>query len=207
MVSHGWGWAALAVFLLSGCMDPVEPLLSEDFEATPAGALPSTIRAAVGDWAVQAAATATSGDQVLFQGSMRLSNTYALATVDVPADLRATVDVQVASGTTEREAGLALRYRSPDETYVFNIDANEGGVRFTRVHEGIRDDIYKDRTTKFYPNQWYALELHADGSTFTGFVDGRPVFQVSDPTHADGRVGLWTRADTTARFDDLVVRP
>jgi hypothetical protein len=55
---------------------------------------------------------------------------------------------------------------------------------------------------------WSTLGVVFRGSRFTVSFDGEELFQVDDSTFADaGRVGLWTKADSVAHFDDFELLP
>jgi len=50
-------------------------------------------------------------------------------------------------------------------------------------------------------NQWQELRLEAAGTTFRGLLNGQPVAEASDSRFGMGRIGLWTKADSTTCFD------
>ena len=59
---------------------------------------------------------------------------------------------------------------------------------------------------KVTPGEWHVLGLRAEGDRFTVSFDGRELFAVTDRTFdVEGRVALWTKADSVTRFDDLTV--
>jgi len=59
-------------------------------------------------------------------------------------------------------------------------------------------------------NQWHTLTVRAEGDRFTVLLDGKPLHTTADttamPRPAEGRVGLWTKADSVTRFDHLDIK-
>jgi hypothetical protein len=57
-------------------------------------------------------------------------------------------------------------------------------------------------------NQWQTLRVEFAGKQFKVILNGKPLFEVEDPTFAEaGKVGLWTKADSVTLFDDFVFGP
>jgi hypothetical protein len=69
-----------------------------------------------------------------------------------------------------------------------------------------RRSALNDRSATVRAGQWQELRLEAIGNQFSGFLNGELVVQASDDDYAAGRVGLWTKADSTTCFDDVEVR-
>ena len=62
------------------------------------------------------------------------------------------------------------------------------------------------------PGRWHTLMLRFEGTTLTGFVDGREVLTVTDERYARGMAGLLARVTegkkmSTPYYDDVVIKP
>lgn len=60
------------------------------------------------------------------------------------------------------------------------------------------------------PNQWHNLKLQFEGSTITGFVDGKPVVSVTDALYSRGMAGLMAAKHvgkelSTPYYDNLLI--
>ncbi len=54
-------------------------------------------------------------------------------------------------------------------------------------------------------NQWLALRVDFKGNRFSVVYNGKQLFEVEDSTFSDaGKVGLWTKADSTTLFDQII---
>ncbi|MGC3991742.1 MAG: hypothetical protein QM796_19025 [Chthoniobacteraceae bacterium] len=60
------------------------------------------------------------------------------------------------------------------------------------------------------PNQWHNLKLRFEGTTITGFVDGRQVLTATDNVYARGMAGLRAGTDkkklSTPYYDNLLIK-
>jgi hypothetical protein len=201
-------WTLVLLFVaLAGCSAPPfgAELASSDFDSDALGQRPAGFFVVGGEWVVATYADPVSRPHVLYQTSDRNTHAHAVVQTVLTPDVAVEVQVRIISGIFEREAGIVLRWSDSGDHYVFNIDANEGGARFTRVADGLRDDLFLDRNLKYDVNRWYDLRIEAQGDTFRGFVDGEQVLLVRDATHAGGQAGVYTKLDTIARFDDFEV--
>jgi hypothetical protein len=191
-----------------------------DFEGSPAGAPPEgfafarTGRGGPGSWEVAAVAGAPSGRQVLVQTSTDgTSFRFPVAVVEgfTARDVDLAVRFQAVAGEVDRAAGLVWRYRGPDNYYIVRANALEDNVVLYKVEGGKRTDLDVKGAGRTYgvkadvpAEAWGELRVIARGNLFTVHLDGRELFHVEDATFGEaGGIGLWTKADSVTRFDDL----
>lgn len=191
-----------------------------DFEGSAAGAPPAgfafgrTGRGGPGRWEVVAAEDAPSGRQVLAQTSTDATSfRFPLAVVEgfAARDVDLAVRFRPVSGEVDRAAGLVWRYRDPDNYYIVRANALEDNVVLYKVEAGKRTDLDVKGAGRTYGAEaevregaWSELRVIARATLFTVYLDGRELFQVEDATFREaGGVGLWTKADSVTRFDDL----
>ena len=54
--------------------------------------------------------------------------------------------------------------------------------------------------------KWGTLRVVAKGTLFETYLNGEKLFEVEDATfRRAGKVGVWTKADSVTRFDDLTL--
>lgn len=53
--------------------------------------------------------------------------------------------------------------------------------------------------------QWHTLEVDAQGARLVLSWDGEQVMSEDEATFTRGAVGVWTKADSVTRFDDIVL--
>lgn len=118
-------------------------------------------------------------------------------------DVDVTVFIKITSGTFEQSAGLVARYQDEKNYYCLRANAKEGNVALFKVVDGAFESL-KDRSTAVTLKKWQKLRLVVKGESFEAFLDDVSLFTAKDAAiDVAGKVGLWTRSDSEARFDDL----
>ena len=192
------------------------------FEADQPGGPPAGFSAALtgqgraGSWQVQLIADAAEGRQVVVQTDADATN-YRFPVLALDGVLATDVDVSVrfdaVSGRMDQAAGLVWRYRDADNYYVVRANALEDNVVLYKVENGRRSDLPVKGAGRTYgvkapvaDEGWTTLRVTATGALFEVYLDGTKLFEVEDATFAGpGKIGLWTKADSVTRFDDLRV--
>jgi hypothetical protein len=194
-----------------------------NFDATPAGALPSgwtsamTHTGGAPKWEVVADSTAPSKPNVLAQ----LSNDptdgrFPLAILEKAnfKDGELSVRTRAISGHVDQGAGLVWRYRDPNNYYLVRANALEDNVVLYKVERGRRSSIAPKGTPRAtygvkhkVPSQvWNTLRVTFQGPQFAVYFNGQKLFEVEDATFTEpGKAGLWTKADSVIHFDDFEV--
>jgi hypothetical protein len=125
----------------------------------------------------------------------------------VARDVEASVRFKPMFGKVDRAGGLAVRVLDANNYYVVRANALENNVNFYRVVSGRRQQI-KGAEAKVTSGQWHSLSVRAEEDKFTISYDGRELFTASDRTFGgEGRVALWTKADSLTRFSELTIKP
>jgi len=123
------------------------------------------------------------------------------------ADVEASVRFRAISGRMDKAGGLALRLVDADNYVVARANALEDNVRLYRVVRGDRQQ-FAGADVRVSSGEWHTLALRAEGDRFTVGFNGRELFTARDRAIAgQGRVALWTKADSVTRFSALAVRP
>jgi hypothetical protein len=210
----------LAVLLVMGYLAQAREagaaeVITLDFDASAAGALPTGFSSAVtggggpASWVAVEDFTAPSGGKVLAQTSTdRTSFRFPLCVYDgfTASDVTVTVSFKPVSGTVDQAAGLVARYRNKDNYYVVRANALENNVRLYKVERGNRKQ-FAGANVKVPSEEWQTLTLEVKGTHFRVLFNDTLLFEADDGTFKDaGTVGLWTKADSVTYFDDLRVK-
>jgi len=95
--------------------------------------------------------------------------------------------------------------------YVVRANALENNVVLYKVQNGKRTDLPLKGEGRTYGKKiavpsgaWSTLGVNVKGNVFEVLLNGAKLYEVEDPTFPGaGKVGLWTKADSVIRFDDL----
>ncbi len=110
------------------------------------------------------------------------------------------------SGEVDQAAGLMVRVLDTDNYYIARANALEDNVRLYKVFDGDREQ-FAGVDAAIEQDQWQTLGLRAEGDRFEVSLNGDVLFSATDDTFSqEGKVGLWTKADSLTHFDDFIVR-
>jgi Domain of Unknown Function (DUF1080) len=160
-------------------------------------------------WAVVADETAPSKPHVLRQNGVA---GYPVALLDAAAVKDGFVEVKfkAISGKEDRAAGIVWRAKDTNNYYVVRANALEDNVVLYKTVGGQRISLTTTKGDAYGvkapvpPNVWHTIRVDFQGPRFKVTYNGKPLFEVDDPTFADaGKVGVWTKADSVTLFDDI----
>jgi uncharacterized protein YceK len=217
---------ALAALLLSGCAgvlpsaqgNPGGPAPTSEvagarsteqgqswnFDGGAVGGLPTGATTFSGNWAVRAESDAPSQPNALCQTG---TSAYpALALTDTAyEDVVITIRFKPISGNTDRAAGIIFRVQDKDNYYTLRASALENNVTFYK-YSGGRRNLMKGGSATVASGQWQMLRLEVSGSRFRGYLNNQLVVDANDDSFKTGGIGLWTKSDSVACFDNVEVR-
>jgi 3-keto-disaccharide hydrolase len=165
-----------------------------------------------GKWVVQTDGT----NKVLAQAdpdSTRSRFPVAVLSDVSAADVDLSVRFKPVSGRVDQAAGLVWRYQDQDNYYIVRANALEDNVVLYKVEGGKRTDLPVKGEGRTYgkksevpSGQWSTLRVVANGRLFEVYFNGSKLYEVDDATFSkQGKVGVWTKADSITQFDDLMV--
>jgi hypothetical protein len=133
---------------------------------------------------------------------------FAVWRGDVPSgDLRISVRFYPLAGQIDQAAGIAFGIQ-PNGTYLgVRANALENNLLFFRVAKGKRTIIDNVRDVPTPSRTWHTLSLELRGAKLAVTLDGKPRFQKTLDAAPEGRIGLWSKADSQMLFDDFEVEP
>lgn len=190
------------------------PMTLFNFDHNAPGKLPPQFTLAVTGtgpeirWEVREDPQAPSRPYVLAQsGKADPGENFALALLEGPWLERGEVAVRfkAVGAEDDQTAGIVWRYRDPQTYYVVSASAREDTCGVYRVKKGRRERV-DEKLVVVTPYTWHELRLIFVGKNYTVFLDGEVVLGGKDKTYLGaGQVGLWTKAESSIRFDDLRV--
>ena len=138
------------------------------------------------------------------------------------------------AGDADRCSGILFNVKPNGDWLAVRYNDTENNVALWQFHNGLRRPVkFSDRAHKFMLDRgaWHELKMTVDGAAFSAWLDGELALEYtlgSAPgpgrngasPHPDqvpannpvlqppvnGRVGLWSKTDSTSEFKDYVVR-
>jgi hypothetical protein len=162
------------------------------------GALPPEFFSVLGDWSV--------ADGALVQtGSFPDPDFPRIVIEDLSVeDFHLSIKCTPTTGDIDRACGLLFRAQDSDNYMLTRANALENNIRLYHVVDGNRQQFASASTT-VTANEEHTLEVDAQGAHLVVSWDGEEVLTADEATFTRGAIGVWTKADSVTRFDDLVL--
>jgi len=197
----------LAIALMSSLATGIALADTVNFDDLKTGAPPpgwTATKTGKGDakWEIVADDSAPSRPNVLKQSGVA---TYPVCIKDDTSLKDGFVEVKFKpiSGKEDQAGGVIWRCKDKDNYYVSRANALEDNVTIYYTVNGKRTER-KRIQTKVASNQWHTLRVDFKDEYFVVTFDGKKAFTWKDGTFKDaGKVGVWTKADSTTLFDDF----
>ena len=215
---------AMLLLLSAALAAQTPPRRVIDFESDPPGQAPPGFVFALtgsgrsGAWSIRRDDASPERGNVLAQTDAdSTSYRFPLAVFNdvTAADVDISVRFRPVAGRVDQAAGLVWRYRDANNYYIVRANALEGNVVLYKVENGKRTDLPVKGAGRTYGKKaqgpkgtWSQLGLTVRGPLFTVSINGEGLYQVEDATFTQqGKIGLWTKADSVTYFDDLTIVP
>jgi hypothetical protein len=138
------------------------------------------------------------------------------------------------AGDADRCSGILFNVKPNGDWLAIRYNDTENNVGFWEFHNGIRRNIrFSDREKPFMLDRsaWHELKMTVDGASFKAFLDGKLAIEYTlgsepsagrkGPPNPDmfpannpvlrppvaGKIGLWSKTDSSSYFKDYVVSP
>jgi hypothetical protein len=141
------------------------------------------------------------------------------------------VKFKTVGGDSDRCSGIVFNVKPNGDWLAVRYNDTEHNVALWEFHNGIRRMVARGEEGRWPLDRaaWHELKMTVDGAAFKAFIDGQPALDYtlgSEPQpgrrgapHPDqypannpvlrppvtGRVGLWSKTDSTSYFKDFVV--
>lgn len=153
-------------------------------------------------WTVERDDSAPSKPNVLKQSG---EATYPVCIKDGTSLKDGFVEVKFkpVGGKEDQAGGVIWRCADADNYYIARANALEDNVTIYHTIKGKRVS-FKNTDIKVASGVWHTLRVEFAGNKFAVIFDGKTVIEATDNSFKDaGKVGVWTKADSTTLFDDF----
>ncbi len=153
--------------------------------------------------------------------------------VDNLSDGSISMKFKTVAGDADRCSGILFNVKPNGDWLAVRYNDTENNVALWEFHNGIRRNVrFSDRTKPFMLDrtQWHELKMTVNGTEFKAYLDGNLALEYTlgaEPSSARGtpnpdlvpannpvlrppvagKVGLWSKTDSTSYFKDYVVMP
>lgn len=158
-----------------------------------------------GLWVVKADDSAPSKPNVLAAMPGGNSSGYHIQIMpDSPntSDAQISVKFKIMPGHSVAQAGLVIRFVDPSHYFVLMADPVNNRVSLCKADTQFVVCNY-EASAQISMGQWHTLEATISSEGIGGWLDGSEIIKANTEYYQTGQIGMWTKDDTEAYFDDL----
>lgn len=109
------------------------------------------------------------------------------------------------SGRIDQAAGIAFNVKPNGDYLVVRANSVESNLVLFSMERGKRSSVQWIRNVPTPTNQWHTLKVVIDGKKIEGYLNGRKYVDHTWKENIDGKIGLWSKADSYVFFDNFTV--
>jgi len=114
------------------------------------------------------------------------------------------------TGDLDRCSGILFNVRPNGDWLCTRYNDTEYYITLWTFHDGIRRLVRRGPGREPWHlarDQWHELKMTVAGKDFKTYIDGQLALEYSLPEPVWGKIGLWSKTDSTSYFKDYVVQP
>jgi hypothetical protein len=120
------------------------------------------------------------------------------------SDAQISVKFMILPGHTVEQAGLLIRY--VDSNHYFVLVADPLNNRLSLCKSDIQFVVCNYETqAQISTGTWHTLEATISSQGIGGWLDGTELIKANNEYYQTGEIGLWTKDNTKAYFDDMKI--
>jgi len=111
-------------------------------------------------------------------------------------------------GTNDRCSGILFNVKPNGDWLAVRYNDTENNIALWTFHDGVRRIMKFGGRNAFVLDRslWHELKMTVQGTDFKGWIDGTLGLEYTLKEPVSGRIGLWSKTDSTSYFKDYVVR-
>ena len=158
-------------------------------------------------WFVKLESSAPSKPNVLEKIPVNDTEDYHIQLIpDSPTSESAnvTMNFKIISGENAKSAGMILRFIDQKHYFVLMADSQNNRLSLCKQTPEYLICNY-DKQVTIAPGQWHTMKALVSSQGIAGSIDDKLLIQANDHNYVNGAVGMWTKKDTHAFFDDFKI--
>lgn len=107
------------------------------------------------------------------------------------------------SGRIDQGAGIAFNIKPNGDYLIVRANALENNLVLFKMERGRRSSVQWIRNVQTPSNQWHTLKVVINGKNIEGYLNNRKFIDNVWKENIDGKIGLWSKADSYVYFDNF----
>ncbi|MDE1818858.1 MAG: hypothetical protein KGI19_09675 [Thaumarchaeota archaeon] len=113
-----------------------------------------------------------------------------------------TMAFKIVSGENAKSAGMILRFIDAKHYFVLMADSAQNRLSLCKDTPDFLICNY-DKQVTITPGEWHTMGALVSSQGIAASLDGQVIIRANDHNYQSGQVGVWTKKDTGALFDDF----
>jgi len=159
-------------------------------------------------WMIKTESTATSQPNVLEKFVTNDTADYHLLLIpnSPTTDFEnVTMNFKIVSGENAKSAGMILRFIDQKHYFVLMADSDQNRLSLCKNTPDSFLICNYDKSVTITPGEWHTMKALVSSQGIAAFLDGQLIIRANDHNYQSGQVGVWTKKDTSAYFDDFKI--
>jgi hypothetical protein len=112
-------------------------------------------------------------------------------------------------GKLDRCSGILFNVKQNGDWLSVRYNDTENNIVLWRFHDGVRRSVKRGPEGKYMldRSQWHDLKITVLGTDLKAWIDDQLALEYTLSEAVSGKVGLWSKTDSTSYFKDYVVSP
>jgi len=132
---------------------------------------------------------------------------YAVApAIESFTDGEISMRFQLLDGALDQCAGILFNLKPNGDYLAVRFNGKEDNLVLWTFDKGVRKFVKKgveDMPLKM--REWHAMKIAVHGTKLEGWLNGKRLLEYTLPEAVSGKVGVWSKTDSVAYFDDFTV--
>jgi Domain of Unknown Function (DUF1080) len=114
------------------------------------------------------------------------------------------------AGDLDRASGILFNVKSNGDWLCTRYNDTEFNITLWTFSNGVRKLVRRGPGREPWHlerNQWHDLKLTVDGPNTKTYINGQLALDYAFAEPVSGKIGLWSKTDSTSYFKDFVVQP
>ncbi len=115
------------------------------------------------------------------------------------------VSFKTISGRIDQAAGIAFNIKPNGDYLVIRANPLEQNIVLFKMERGRRCSVQWIRGVPHKSHKWHVLKIVINGKHVEGYLNNRKYINYTHREKINGKIGLWSKADSYVFFDSFVV--
>ncbi len=116
-----------------------------------------------------------------------------------------TVKFKGISGRIDQAAGIAFNIKQNGDYLVVRANPLENNMVLFKMERGRRSSVQWIRNAKAPSKVWHTLKVIISKNNIKGYLNGKLYINYNYKENIEGKIGLWSKADSYVFFDDFKI--